>query len=110
MPRVRQHRVDGRRLVQPARVEFTLLDPKLCCERGIVAAHLLDEPLGVLAADEGLDRVTEREVRREGVVNDGVNDHAPGFASSGLSTYCDRSQSPTIRTIAATMMSGNLTV
>jgi hypothetical protein len=34
-----------------------------------------DEALGVLVADEYLQRVTEREVGREGVVNDGVVDH-----------------------------------
>ena len=41
----------------------------------IVAAHLLDEALGVVAVDKGLDGITQRKVRREGVVNDGVDDH-----------------------------------
>jgi hypothetical protein len=35
---------------------------------GIVAAHLLDEPLGVLSTDEDLERVTQWEVGREGSV------------------------------------------
>ena len=34
---------------------FPLLDPQLRRELGIVAAHLLDEALGVLAADEHLE-------------------------------------------------------
>ena len=49
-------------LVQPARLELSLLDPQLRRELGIVAAYLLDEALGVLAADERLDRVTERVI------------------------------------------------
>src|SRR4249919_2176860 len=39
-------------LVQPARLQLALLDPQVACELGIVAAHLLDEAFGVLAADE----------------------------------------------------------
>jgi len=38
--------------VQPARIQLALLDPELRRDLGIVTAHLLDEPLGVLAADE----------------------------------------------------------
>ena len=45
-------------LVQPARLELALLDPQLSRHVGIVAAHLLDEPLGVLAADEVLELAT----------------------------------------------------
>jgi hypothetical protein len=41
----------------------------------IVAANLLDEPLRVLAPDERLDGVAEREAGREGVVNDRIDDH-----------------------------------
>jgi len=41
----------------------------------LVAAHLFDEPLGVLAADEDLERVAEQKVARENVVDDGVDDH-----------------------------------
>ena len=33
----------------------------MACELGIVAAHLLDEALGVFAADEHVERVAERE-------------------------------------------------
>jgi hypothetical protein len=36
-------------------------------ELGIIAAHLLDETLSVLAADECLGFDTEREVGRESV-------------------------------------------
>jgi len=52
-----------------------LLDPQSRRELGLVVPHLVEEPLGVLAADESLDGVTEREVGREGVVDDGVDDH-----------------------------------
>ena len=58
---------------------------------GIVAANLLDELLGVLAADEHLERITEREVGREGVVDTfhrflhDVIVHAPlGLSTPGL--------------------------
>ena len=36
-------------------LEFALLDPDLRRDLGIVAAHLLDEPLGVLATNEHLE-------------------------------------------------------
>ena len=38
-------------LVQPARLELPLLDPQLRRDLGIVSAHLLNEPLGVLAEE-----------------------------------------------------------
>jgi hypothetical protein len=41
--------------VQPARLELPLLDPQLRRHLRLVAAHLPDEPLGVLAADERLE-------------------------------------------------------
>ena len=44
-------------------------------ELRLVAAHLLDEPLRILAADEHLEFDPEREVGRERVVDDGVDDH-----------------------------------
>ena len=62
-------------LVQPARLELALLDPELRRDLRIVAAHLLDEALGVLAPDEHLELDAEREVGREGVIDDGVDDH-----------------------------------
>jgi hypothetical protein len=40
--------------VRPARLQLPLLDPQVARELGIVPAHLLDETLRVLAADEGL--------------------------------------------------------
>jgi hypothetical protein len=49
-------------LVQPARLELALVDPQVRRELGIVATHLIDETLGVLAAAERLDGVTERVV------------------------------------------------
>jgi hypothetical protein len=42
-------------LVQRAGLELPLLDPELRRELGLVTAHLLDEPLGVLAPDEDLE-------------------------------------------------------
>jgi len=43
--------------VQPTDAfELSLLDPKVGGDPGVVAANLLDEPLGILAADERLDR------------------------------------------------------
>ena len=62
-------------LVQRTRLELPLLDPQFRRDLGIVAAHLLDEALRVLAPDEHLELDAEREVGREGVVNDGVDDH-----------------------------------
>jgi hypothetical protein len=50
------------RLVQPASIQLPLLDPELLPDLGIVATHLLDEALGVLAANEDLERVTQREL------------------------------------------------
>ena len=46
-----QQRVWERHLAPPARLKLSLLDPQVAREVGIVAAHLLDEALGVLAAD-----------------------------------------------------------
>ena len=37
--------------------------------------HLRDEPLSILAADEYLERVTDPDVGREGIVDDGVDDY-----------------------------------
>ena len=59
----------------PARFKLALLDPKVLREVGSIAAHLLDETLGVDAADEDLKLDAEWEVGREGVVDDGVDDH-----------------------------------
>jgi hypothetical protein len=56
--------------------ELALLNPQLRGHLGVVSPHLLDEPLGVLAPDEDLERVTQREVGREGVAHDGLADHA----------------------------------
>jgi hypothetical protein len=44
-------------LVLRASLEQPLLDLKVARELGVVAANLLDQALGVLAADERLDRV-----------------------------------------------------
>jgi hypothetical protein len=65
-------------LAQPARLQLALLDPQVARDRRIVAAHLLDAALGVLAADERLDGITEREVERECVVDDGLDDQRHG--------------------------------
>ncbi len=47
-------------LVPPARLELALLDPQVARELGIVDPNLLDEALGVLAADERVDGVAVR--------------------------------------------------
>src|SRR5262249_36207143 len=52
-----------------------------------VALYVLDETPGVLAADEDLERVTEREVWREGIVDDGIDDRL----SEMLTRCCGRS-------------------
>jgi hypothetical protein len=44
--------------------QLALLDVQLRGHLGLVAAHLLDEPLCVLAPDEHLELDAEREVRR----------------------------------------------
>ena len=56
-------------------LQLALLDPKLRGDVGIVAAHLVDKTLGVLATDEHLKLDAEREVAREGVIDDGLDDH-----------------------------------
>jgi hypothetical protein len=50
-------------------------DPELRHHLGIVAAHLLDEALGVFATDQRLDCITKGARRRKRVVNDGVDEH-----------------------------------
>src|SRR5262249_24508000 len=56
----------------PPCLKLPLLDPELRRRLRIVAAHPGDEPLRVLAADEHLERVAEREVRWESVEDNGV--------------------------------------
>jgi hypothetical protein len=60
------------RLVQPTGLELPLLNPQLRRDLGIVATHVRDEPLRVLARDEHLDRIAEREVGLESVVDDAL--------------------------------------
>jgi len=55
------------RLVHSARLELPLLDPQAGRHLGFIAAHLLDEALGVLAPYERLEVDAEREAGREGV-------------------------------------------
>ena len=62
-------------LVPPARLELALLDPQLRRELRLVASHLLDEALGVLAPDEPFQLDTEWEVGRESIVHNCVGDH-----------------------------------
>jgi len=47
---------------------LALLDPEASREFRLIAAHHVDEALGVLASDERLDGVAEREVGRDSVV------------------------------------------
>jgi hypothetical protein len=58
--------------------ELAFLDPKMPCELGVISSHLVDEPLGVLATDEHLDRVPERMVEAAALVADDVDDHRGG--------------------------------
>lgn len=44
-------------------------------ELGIVLAHLAEEPLGVLATDKRLDRISERMIQAASLVADDVDDH-----------------------------------
>jgi hypothetical protein len=46
----------------------------------LIAPDLLDEALGVLAADVDLERIAYREVRRERMVDHGVHEHAECIA------------------------------
>ncbi len=46
--------------VQPAHLQIPLADPQVARELRIIAANLLDEVLGVLAPNEGLDGVAQR--------------------------------------------------
>jgi hypothetical protein len=68
--------------VRVTRLELPLLDPQLRRHLGIVMEDLLDEALGVLAPDEHLERVSEREVGRESVVDHGIDDHEPTMTRS----------------------------
>jgi hypothetical protein len=47
-------------LVRIPCLELALLDPQIGREAGVVAVHVLDEALGVLAPDEHLHRLAER--------------------------------------------------
>jgi hypothetical protein len=49
-------------LVQPACLQFPLLDPELVRDLAIITPNLLDEPLRVLAPDEHLE-LDVRELR-----------------------------------------------
>jgi hypothetical protein len=55
-------------LVQPARPELRLLDPQVTRELGVVAAHLLDEVVGVLATNVSIASPSVTSVSRAPVV------------------------------------------
>jgi hypothetical protein len=61
-----------------AGVELALDDAKVAGELGVIASHLVEEPLGVLAPDQHLDRVPERMVEAASFVADDVDDHRGG--------------------------------
>ena len=65
----------GHDLVPPTGIKFTLLDSEVARQLGVVAAHLIDEPLGILAPHERLDGVAERVVGARAEVEDGVDEH-----------------------------------
>src|SRR5688572_12979685 len=48
--------------VHPPASQLALLDPQLRCHLGIVATHLLDEPLRVLAPNQHLELDAEEEI------------------------------------------------
>ena len=50
--------------VHPPASQLALLDPQLRCHLGIVATHLLDEPLRVLAPNEHFELDAEGEIGR----------------------------------------------
>lgn len=54
---------ETRELVPPAGLQLALLDPQRLRELRIVASDLLEEALGILAADEGVQRVTKYVAR-----------------------------------------------
>ncbi len=58
-----------------AGLQLPFLDPQVARELGVVTANLLDEALGVLAADERLDGVAERVSRTGANVDDRVHEH-----------------------------------
>jgi hypothetical protein len=61
---------------------LSLLDPQRLHELGDVATDVLDELLGVLAADEHVERVTERALGPEIVVDDGVDNDGDTMAEA----------------------------
>ena len=61
--------------VQPPVLSFRSSIRGWLASSGIVAAHLLDEALGILAPDERLDGVSERKVGSQCVIDDGIEDH-----------------------------------
>jgi hypothetical protein len=56
------NKVGERRVRGVARLKLAVLDPQVAREFGIIAAHLFDEALSVVAADEHFERIAEREV------------------------------------------------
>src|SRR5262245_60363034 len=56
-------------------VELALVDPRLRRALWLISPHFFDEPLRILAADEDVEGVTEREVVRESDIDDCVDDH-----------------------------------
>src|SRR5262245_14005368 len=61
-------------LAQPPRPNLLLSDPELLRALGIVAPDLRDEPLGILAADDKPRASHRAGSRRQGVVDDGVDE------------------------------------
>ena len=65
----------ARRLVRTADLELPLHDAGALGELLVVTANILDEPLGVLAAQERLERRAELKSGRERGVDDAVDEH-----------------------------------
>lgn len=66
------------RLVEAAGFEFARDDAEVPREVGVIRSRLVQEPLGVFATDEHLDRVPERMVGAASLVADDVDDHGKG--------------------------------
>src|SRR5438067_651687 len=73
--RDRDMQVSGR-LVRSARLQIALLDPQMRREFRLVPPHVLDETLRVVASDEDVDGIAEREGRRERVIDYRIDEHA----------------------------------
>ena len=102
-PQADRKPVEGRRrrrpLVETAGFELALDDAEVPREFGVISSLLVEEPLGILATDEHLDRVSEGVVEAAALVANDIDDHRGGevtaasfvasYKWSGTSSPCD---------------------